>query len=851
MAAMPRKIIGKQGRWESLQIPQISDGEQRNWPKCPPYRPSNDENYCIQLGQIWEAHPQPGISYYIERLPENYALFEVQQPSGPQIYKRLFGHPTGKFYDSINKFKPHFLWLMSGMQGDCTCHHCSQSHRIAVPRQKRQPRDTIDPSLLTRPKRDGSTAARDGSGYSSEGGIAAGRARRDVKQSGAPDFVDEEGTDDVFKRFIKRLEAAKDSKRGIDQDLHELNSIDWQSEHYDEGSNLMQQRLAQIDHQPSFLPRTGELVLWITDFPDGVCLLRDTRTSEYKFYSHKEGRFHGSPAWRAGVVTSTPSIDLQMDPDSFQDLLGSPEKKTALNMAGYRVETFPDPNDTLNKSTSKQYKWISLRSIRPLSQWKMLLHGIAKNKLHPSISHGLRCATSISLLEKFKATGFWPGATLHCKGIYLGPELITVGDTVRLCSPDSLEICEDVLKIQSIRLNLENIKAEYITRDSPLLAPTSWISFVGKAYTSNPRRRYGGRQRGAPGNGSELNGSADTLSLPEVKTVFRAIGTSDYGPWYHLHDPRKNYLVSHEQVLGRVYEKSAVQLWNLEKNAAKRRPQHSTRKVSLNYDIWGVLAARRFATLTDARLPTPVGSETLWFWADTRAEALAVESFNGLEVGKHWQTRDKETLDSWQTQMRVINGLPTTTTEVSTFVPPSSSTRGRKAGTIVRNGKVIYPGDPEYEIAVNSSVKPKASSQMAGAALASTDEGESDEDNEAGDIDKWTAQPTKWRATGEFDGVEVYQPELYESRNVSKERSVKSPDPQPNPGSKAPLTKTQIMADAVRQSVEGGYLDDDISQDSWHDAVPLARGGTEESSGGDYEPQKDVSRRRRNSDDSA
>lgn len=844
--------IGRQGRWEGLQIPQVSDGEQRFWPKSP-YRPSNDENYRIRLAQVWEANPRPGISYYIERLPDNYALFEMDQPSGTQVYKRLFGHPTGKFYDSINKFEPHFLWLMSGMEGDCTCHHCNNNkpQSIVVPRKKRQPRDTIDPSLLTRPKRDGSTAGRDGSGYSTEAGIAAGRARRDVKQSGTPDYDDEEGTDDVFKRFIKRLEGAKDSKRGIDQDLHEINSIDWQAEHYEEGSNLMQQRLAQIELQPSFLPRTGELVLWITDFPDGDCLLRDTRTSEYRFYSHKEHRFHGSPAWRAGVVTSTPSIDLQTDSAGFQDLLSSTEKKTALNMAGYRVETFPDPNDALNKSTSKQYKWVSLRSIRPLSQWKMLLQGIAQEKLHPSILNALTCATSISLLEKFKATGLWPNAIIHCKGIYLGPELITVGDTVRISSPDSPEVCEDVLKVQSIRLNLEDIKAEYTTRDSQQLASTSWISFVGKAYTSNPSRQYAGPHREAHWHGSEPDGSANTLSPTEVKTVFGAIGTSGYGPWYHLHHPKKNYLVSHEQVLGRLYEKSAVQLWNLEKDAAKKRPANSTRNVSLSHDIGSVLAARHIATLADQRLQIPLGSETLWFWADTRAEALAVESFNGLEVGKHWQVRDKETLESWQTQMRVINGLPTTTKEVSSFVPHPSSTRGRKAGTIVRNGKVIYPGDPEYEIAVNSGVKPKASSQMAGAALASTDEGESDEDDEAGDIEKWTMQPPKWRATGDFDGVEVYQPEISESRAISKERSVRSPDPQPNPGLKPPLTKTQIMADAV-QSIEGGYLSDDTSEDDWHDALPLARGGTEESSGGDYDPQKDGNRRRRReSDDSA
>ena len=53
-----------------------------------------------------------------------------------------------------------------------------------------------------------------------------------------------------------------------------------------------------------------------------------------------------------------------------------------------------------------------------------------------------------------------------------------------------------------------------------------------------------------------------------------------------------------------------------------------------------------------------------------------------------------------------------------------------------------------------------------------------------------------------------------------------------------PRTKQEIMA-----SVEGGMeLDDDESSDEedWlADPLPLARGGTEESEGGDYRPQMD------------
>ena len=65
-------------------------------------------------------------NYYLDKLPDGYALFEVDRVgSEGQAYKRLFGHPTGKYYDSAVRFEVHFKWLMSGMEGDCECVLCS------------------------------------------------------------------------------------------------------------------------------------------------------------------------------------------------------------------------------------------------------------------------------------------------------------------------------------------------------------------------------------------------------------------------------------------------------------------------------------------------------------------------------------------------------------------------------------------------------------------------------------------------------------------------------------------------------------------------------------------------------
>ncbi|ETN46943.1 uncharacterized protein HMPREF1541_01132 [Cyphellophora europaea CBS 101466] len=826
--AFQRKKIGVQGRWIGLQIRDISDGEQRKWPECPPYRPADDENYLIQLGQVWEEHGKPGVNYYIERLPDGYGVFEVDQPAGAQTYKRLFGHPNGRYYDSIPKFTPHFLWLMGGMEGDCRCHLCRKHQCPLVPRQSRKPRDVVDFSLLTRPKRDGPTTGDDSSDHSSAAGIASRRPRRDVRQTGAPYAVDEEGTDDVFKLFIKRLELAKDSNRGIDQDIEETSSLDWRAEHNEEGHDLMRSHLTQIEHQPAFLPRIGETVLWCTNLLDGQRLAPDKVSSEYKLYSAEQDRWYGFPAWRAGVITATPSADVQNRPLGFQDLLVPQKTTTALNIAGYRVETLPSPNNALDKPISKQYKWVPLSSIRPLSQWQFLLHGIPDQKLHPSIMAALTCSTSLSLVEKFKATGLWPNGAIHCKGIYLGSELITVGDTIRLTSPRSTDICEDVLTVESIRLHLGNIQPEHTLRDSPFLAKTSWVSFVGKAWTQNVSNAFKG-----PGPSSTVS----PLSLAEMQIVFRSVGASEYGPWYHLHNPTKKYEVSYEQVLGRLCEAAAVQVWvgnNLESDTTQAN------KPALDFDIKGILAARAYASHADERLPETQGNEILWFWADTRAEGLAVESFNGMEVGQYWPVRETETLEQWHGLMRVLNGVNVTTAEVPNYVAVQTSTRGRKPGTKVVNGKLVYPGDPEYDSAIGGQVKPKPSSQMAGAAFASTDE-ESDEDDGAGDISNWAAQPSKWQVAEGQDGIEIYHPEMAESQELSPERptALAAQPAIPEHVSKAPMSKTQIMAAAVRQSIEGDDLAENMSEEDWYDApMPLARGGTEESSGGDYDPKQ-------------
>ena len=555
----------------------------------------------------------------------------------------------------------------------------------------------------------------------------------------------------------------------------------------------------------------------------------DEGASEYKFYSFEQKCFHGFPEWRAGVIAGVPSAATQNGPVDFPDLLDIPDKSTALNTSGFRVETLPDPNDDTDKSMSKQYRYVPLRSIRPLAHWQLLLKGIKQKRLHQSILYALTCMTSVSLLEKWRFNGDWPNAHVSCRGLYFGSELITIGDAVRLNRRDKPNKCTDVLVVDSIRLKLLDIKAEHVQPNTPYLASRSSISLVGRALSTDIRRHYQMPSQQRSDSSIEQLALPAAISSEELKSLLRPVGGSEYGSWYDMHPSRNRYEVSYDQVLGRMYEADAVRLWTGQLQHKLRngeRPQH---KPSLDFDIGSIVAGRQYASQTDERLPEPQASDqVLWHWTDSRAEGLAIESFHGLEVGKYYDVRDMETLKFWQKQLSIIDNKVTNTEmkkavnyDLKSYLPSGGGTRGRKPGTRVVNGKVVYPGDEGYDEAGHgvdaqgspqgTPSKPKGGSQMIAAGLADASEADTGASNDDSGGD-----------SGGYSDLEML-PE--------------APRPKPTLKAKPAPTKQQIMA-----SVEGNdeFEDDYMSADEedWFDApLPLVRGGTEESEGGDYDPR--------------
>jgi hypothetical protein len=875
------------GPWQALAVEQYTDGEQKHWPGKPTYVPSDDTVYKIKLARAWAQNIgiiQAGINYYLDELPHGYSLFETRQPGGAATYKRLFGHPTGRYYDSILKFQDHFLWLMSGMEGDCNCVLCGKSERVAIPRTRKAPDIGLSES---RRRRDlvlddlGAESTRS----SSAGGLATGREKR-ARGMGSKYPQDEEGTRDVYKECIQNLHKNKDSSKGIKDDIIEEDSIDYEADH-----ETLTQYFTRIDQQHSFIPRLGELVLWCNYFPDDHYLLKDTETNEFKFFSFDDKAFHGFPDWRAGVVTAVPNSSAVDGPTDFSDILDLPAKKTNLNSSGFRVETIPDPNKG-DKSASKQYRYLPLRSIRPLAHWQYVLHGFPRKKLHPSVHHGLTLMTSISLVDKYEFTGEWPNGSVHCKGLYIGSELITIGDAVRIVSTpkastavheDNASSSEwkwqagpDILIVSSIRMNLLDIDDHHAATSSLRLCSTAHITIIGSAYSLNRSKDY--RNLELLGemhhHNGELKGSRVAAVDPETaKHLFRPVGTIDFGEWYPMHPPRQRYEVSHEQIIGRLHEAQAVKFWT-GSDTFKPQPGQQKSSPSLTFDMPGIYSGRQYATETDDRIPEPPKNDPdaiMWHLADYRASALDIATSNGFDVGSYDPLRTKKMLARWRAVLKAIRG------DLAAAKELVFTQKGRPAGTRVIDNKLVYADDlvgPSDEGKGYSGkprgrpvgsrlgpdgklILPTQSSQGMKSAAREETESEVNADSDLEMLDQGPRPMTGLDGNSSFDQRDsatcfldevddeddVNELLLADFQDASRSTSSKGKGKGKAPSHSAPLTKEQIMS-----SVEtGDFADDeagldrdsDEEQEWWDGPLPPARGGTEESEGGDYDPRKE------------
>lgn len=425
--------------------------------------------------------------------------------------------------------------------------------------------------------------------------------------------VDREGNPDVYRLAIRKLR----NENSVDQAITEEESMDWRAEKV-----LLEEHLERITIQQSYIPRLGEVVLW-APFLEGELQWNST-TERIEVYSTEENRFVGAPEWRSGIVSQIPREDV-----TIFDIARTSAKNWDVNYSGFRVETLPDPLSR-DKSYSLHYKYVHLKCIKPFNAFEVFLQRIPREKFHPSIEYAMTVMSSFSLLNKARFKGTWPNASIYSQAIFLGAELLLVGDAVRLkpkgCTAENAmdSSLTDVLVIDEIRLDLVDCIDDY---QSEQIAESYRVRVRGKVYTNSPLRA----------TTVSKSRSIRPLSHDQVISAFKYTGMSGYGDWYRLHRGTQAE-VSLDMIVGRCYEPDAMQVL--------------FGSLSLSRDLHGVLMGREYSRQTDER----IAEGKHWFWGDYRTQTLAIDSLNGEDVGQYSEARD---VKMWRANLKIVDGTAT------------------------------------------------------------------------------------------------------------------------------------------------------------------------------------------------
>lgn len=344
-----------------------------------------------------------------------------------------------------------------------------------------------------------------------------------------------------------------------------------------------------VSRQSSFVPRVGELVLWC-DQIDGE-IRQDPSSGDFLVFHPRTRRFTGYPRWMGGVITQAPVSE---QPIGFEDIEREPGKEHAVTSSGFRIEMYPGPN-ARNKNLSNRYSHVPMHHIRPLAFWMEYMAGIPNEDWHPTIKNCLEAMGTLSTIKRYRLMGERPGAKLYAKGCFLGAEALFAGDIVRV-SLGPERIVSEVLEIHDVVTRVENVGSE----NELLLGETNqrmYIEFTGSAFTLDPNR------------------SATQIPIDpiDIHPLMR-----DYGPWYYVGFSLDTVTLDHSQILGRLFEKQALELWS---------PRY--RSTVMDMGSKGVLEARGYATNRDCRVKH---AEDLYV-TDSRADALNLRTFNGIDVG--------------------------------------------------------------------------------------------------------------------------------------------------------------------------------------------------------------------------
>lgn len=371
----------------------------------------------------------------------------------------------------------------------------------------------------------------------------------------------------------------------------------------------------------------------------GDSIVFDDETKKLEVWSTRQNASKDSPEWEAGLVTQLPQTSV-----GIKDLTNATQLHHDSASCGYLIEPMSEVGSD-EKSWTKRKAYVPLHQIRPFAFYKEFLKGTKASEYHPTVINSLEIMSSFSLVERYHFRGLWPSATVFSRGLYLGPELLMVGDTVRLRPATDHKATEisDIMRITSFKLKLIHLDAadnpEYDNVDGMTkkrdAAFDSCLHISGVAFTKDPVRAWGS---------SRLPTAVAANIVPK--------GTAGYGDWYNLHDPSKRWEIPFSQVVGRCFEAEALQQWfydydspkilkdttpvkstSLRKAFSQPSSQNSLANKSvadISKGFTGIEAARKLSRNRDTRIDTSNGKT--WFWADSRVEQLDLHEVRNVTV---------------------------------------------------------------------------------------------------------------------------------------------------------------------------------------------------------------------------
>ncbi|KAL8899572.1 MAG: hypothetical protein Q9192_001512 [Flavoplaca navasiana] len=604
----PKRISG--GPTAVIKGPAFSDGDATHRPEGGNLTRANEDGYLQFLAEKWMKEEVGGAQPDVN----GFCGLGVRESPISFIDRWLYGHPDGKRFDSPNRFYPHFKYLMQHGNGEpCKCDMCGTKGRKPGPKKHVGP-----PPAATK------------------------RQTRPTPLTRGP--VDEEGTPDVFCSLFTLLKSEGTLSRVIE----ERASLDWRAER-----PLVRRHANSIPKQPAFIPRTGEIVLYLRPLPPGVQLRQDPQTHQFSLHDTINNRPAGIPKWVAGVVTQVPSTapttaSLYPPPDESSD--GPP-----LNQTGFRIEPLPSPNSS-DKNLSKQHTYTPLYLIRPFAFWQHLLAGIPESEWHISIHNALTASATVSLMDRQRFSGKWPSASIHSSGLFVGAECYWVGDVVRLLSsasshslttattaPDDDENPILIMKIQKIITKFHTLSPEpsipsIITGNR---CHKITLSIQGPVYTSSHTT------------------SSSHIRIPgtHLSKAMQSYNTE----WFHLDQPDDIHSASFSSIHSRFYEADAISAYlpSLPASDLLHAPNtttHNNESTPKPHDP--ITQARTIAAASDERItdtdsPHPANQSKSFLWADSRSEALDLQTVNGLEVGLYDMEREPRV---WREVLGVVDG---------------------------------------------------------------------------------------------------------------------------------------------------------------------------------------------------